>query len=92
MNLEPLAEGVTPTPEYQQRVIEEKAQLQERVAKLAAFITSPRFGTLDMEERARLLDQRLAMNIYLDILKRRIACFQPPPSRTVPIPNGNDYL
>lgn len=70
MNLQP----------HQQRVVDEKADLDEKVAKLAAFIATfdnPNsvFAALSEPERHRLYDQHRAMVTYSTILGERIAAF-----------------
>lgn len=49
---------------YQQRVVEEKEQLNERIDKLYAFTASPNFRLVPEDERARLLRQLRAMGAY----------------------------
>jgi hypothetical protein len=59
-------------------VVEEKTQLDERIAKLEAFIKANdvfAFGTLDPNERVRLQKQRLYMQYYSEVLGERIAAF-----------------
>ena len=61
---------------HQQRVVDEKAALDEKVILLTQFITSnPVFSSLPLDERGRLKRQRLAMIEYSDILGERIAAF-----------------
>lgn len=61
---------------YQRRVIDEKAELDERLTKLVAFIEgSPVFSGLDADEQWRLGRQREAMDGYSRILGERIAAF-----------------
>lgn len=64
-------------PEYQQRVLLEKAELDERLTKLSAFINSGAFVNIvpDNDERARLTRQETAMHAYAEILAERIAAF-----------------
>lgn len=57
---------------HQQRVLEERAQLYERVTKLDAFHDSPKFSTLPVEERALLFEQRAHMGLYLAALDARL--------------------
>lgn len=63
---------------HQQRVVQEKAELDERMQKLHAFHASPTFDGLHPAEQERLLSQITAMSVYSDILRRRIAAFPPP--------------
>jgi hypothetical protein len=63
---------------HQQRVVEEKAQLDKKLVKLHAFCfgsDTTIFGSLSPEERDRLEDQYTAMKQYSDILGKRIAAF-----------------
>lgn len=60
---------------HQQRVIDEKMQLDERLAKLDAFRTTPIFAGLDQDERHRMVVQAEAMQVYSDVLGERIAAF-----------------
>jgi hypothetical protein len=63
---------------HQQRVVDEKAELDERLEKLIAFTRTPIFAGLDAEERNRLDQQAATMAMYSDILGDRIAAFAPP--------------
>jgi uncharacterized protein HemY len=67
---------------YQERVIEERAQLSEKLVKLDAFLdrrnvsaASDTVNSLGEDERRRLVRQSLAMQNYLDILDERIAAW-----------------
>ena len=60
---------------YQQRVVDEKAGLDEKLKKLQQFIGSPAFVSLDREEIERLLKQETYMIGYSNILGERIAAF-----------------
>jgi crAss001_48 related protein len=63
---------------YQERVVAEKQELDEKISRLKEFIFGEGkiFRTLDPEERNRLEDQYTVMNQYSEILGRRIAAFQ----------------
>lgn len=64
------------TQPYQQRVIDEKEELDSRLAKLSIFLDSDTFETLvDPTERFRLKKQARIMREYSDILAERIAHF-----------------
>jgi len=69
--------GYSTTQPHQQRVVDEKAELDERLAKLVAFTKTPIFGGLDSAERDRLGQQAATMAMYSDILGDRIAAFAP---------------
>lgn len=60
---------------YQQRVIEEKNELDEKLAKLSSFGTSAMFTALPVEEQGRLNRQYRVMEEYSRILQERIAAF-----------------
>lgn len=69
--------GLPPFPlkPHQQRVVEEKAELDERTTKLAEFTATPVFNRLNDDEKGRLLEQLDVMTKYSRILARRIANF-----------------
>ena len=63
---------------HQQRVIDEKSELDGRLTKLLAFIdggSGPVFKSLSTEEQERLCRQGAVMREYSDILADRIAAF-----------------
>lgn len=60
---------------HQQRVVDEKAELDDRRAKLDAFYATPIFHGLSEAEQQRLQRQGLAMTTYSEILGERIAAF-----------------
>lgn len=62
-------------PPHQQRVVDEKTELDERRAKLDAFYSTPIFHGLPESEQSRLLSQGVAMRTYSEILGERIANF-----------------
>lgn len=62
---------------FQQRVVEEKASLDEKIALLVNFITSGVvFPALPFEERSRLKRQRFHMEQYSAVLGERIGAFK----------------
>jgi hypothetical protein len=61
--------------DYQDRVIEEKRQLDEKRAKLAEFIGGSIYPTLPEAERDSLIEQFDLMKQYSDVLGERIARF-----------------
>ncbi len=67
MNLQP----------HQQRVVDEKAELDERLTKLRAFGSQIGgiFDSLPTEEKQRLTEQEGHMAAYSDVLRRRIEAF-----------------
>ncbi len=61
---------------YQQRVVDEKKDLDEKLDKLKAFIeTNPTFKDIHADERGRLGRQFDTMAEYSSILSQRIAAF-----------------
>ena len=61
--------------EFQERVVKEKAELDEKLAKLRLFFTSEIFYTLSDEEQERLNRQENAMTEYSEVLGERINAF-----------------
>jgi hypothetical protein len=64
---------------HQERVVAEKKELDEKLAKLKVFVfdgDQKIFNTLDPQERDRLEDQYTAMKQYSYILGKRIAAFK----------------
>lgn len=62
-------------PAHQQRVIEERAELEDRHGKLSIFLDTPLFQTLPEEDRALLSEQYIHMTDLLNVLTRRIDRF-----------------
>ena len=60
---------------HQQRVVDEKNELDEKLTKLVAFFSNPLWATLPSDEQARLSRQSEVMREYSDILGERIAAF-----------------
>jgi len=61
---------------HQQRVVDEKTELDKKLTALSEFINSSSiFGTLPQEEKARLVCQEEVMKDYSSILGERIAAF-----------------
>lgn len=61
---------------HQERVIEERAQLVDKVDKLDAFLFGKTFNSLAEVEQLRLLKQLAYMKMYLNVLGERIAEFK----------------
>lgn len=61
---------------YQQRAVDEKVELDDKLAKLMVFVHSPAFAVVDREERDRMIRQAGLMKGYSDVLGERIAAFQ----------------
>ena len=60
---------------YQERVVQEKTELDSKLSKLVEFIDGPNFGAISTPERRRMLRQEDAMRIYSSILEERIRAF-----------------
>ena len=60
---------------HQQRVVDEKAELDDRAAKLRVFLDTPIFAGLDVSEQHRLGRQLHVMQEYALTLGERIAAF-----------------
>ena len=60
---------------YQQRVIDEKTELDEKISKLQLFISSEKFSQVKPEEQERLVRQHGFMIQYSNVLKERIEKF-----------------
>jgi hypothetical protein len=66
-------EGNTPIPtDYRDRMREEKRELDEKLARLSAFLVTEKFASLSFTEQANLHAQRSAMTTYSEVLGRRI--------------------
>ena len=66
----------TAMPPHQQRVINEKRELDDRAMKLSDFIgLNATFATLDAAEQERMKEQCKIMWEYSEILGKRIAAF-----------------
>lgn len=60
---------------HQQRVVEEKTALDEKLAKLLAFFDTATYAALATEDRLLLIAQHTHMRAYSDTLGTRIARF-----------------
>lgn len=61
---------------HQQRVAEEKVDLDIKINKLDIFIHGPIYPTLEQTERLRLTRQFVYMKEYSNILTERITAFR----------------
>lgn len=61
-----------PHPAFVTRMIDERAQLEDRIAKLGVFIASDEFYKLTIPHRALVQEQYMVMSNYLAILAVRI--------------------
>lgn len=62
-------------PEFQQRVIQEKEELDSKISKLESFIKGDTFKTLNVTDSTLLELQYLSMIQYSQILTKRIGLF-----------------
>jgi hypothetical protein len=62
---------------YQERVVTEKTNLDNKRQNLIAFIGGEVYRTLDVVEQSRLNRQLDAMTLYANILGERISVFAP---------------
>lgn len=63
---------------HQQRVVDERDELADRLSKLTAFFATPIFAGLDVAERMRLRTQAHHMGGYLAVLGSRVEAFTKP--------------
>jgi hypothetical protein len=61
--------------DFQQRVVDERVALVEKIDKLSPFIGCSVFQNLPVEERNRLTRQLYIMNQYAEVLDERIQNF-----------------
>ena len=67
---------MTTRPDYQQRVIDERHQLEEQLVNLSRFVSSQKFCELPETDRSLMRQQSYLMFRLLCVLDRRIARFQ----------------
>jgi len=61
---------------HQQRVVDEKTELDDKLTKLMSFIDgNPVYAELPEDEQKRLKEQAIFMRGYSDVLAERIAAF-----------------
>jgi hypothetical protein len=60
---------------HQQRVVEEKKELDKKLLKLSVFFDTDTFSEVEPEEQARLKKQSEIMTAYSILLNDRIAAF-----------------
>ena len=60
---------------HQQRVVTEKSELDDKLAKLNSFFMTSIYDNLNADEKARLQRQAEHMRAYSDVLYERIAAF-----------------
>jgi hypothetical protein len=71
-NLQKLESDIPP---HQLRVLEELAQLTDRLDKLTAFFDTDIYRSLDVDERGRLKEQCALMGELQRVLSERVAAF-----------------
>lgn len=60
---------------HQERVVEEKRLLDEKLDKLREFVKGSVFKTIDEVEQTRLMRQEVIMGMYSGVLAERIVAF-----------------
>lgn len=60
---------------HQQRVVDEKRELDEKIDKLIGFLETEIFKTLPVDEQERLNRQAIIMGMYTEVLRERIEAF-----------------
>jgi hypothetical protein len=58
--------------DFKERLVEEQAQLEEKLNKLDAFLMSDKVKAVDDVQKALLQVQSTAMNTYSQCLKERL--------------------
>ena len=58
--------------DWKERLINEQKELKERLAKLTDFINSEKFYNLSQNNRQLLRNQKIAMELYLNVLNMRL--------------------
>lgn len=61
---------------YQQRVIDEKKALDEKIEKLDAFLDTDLFRSLSPDDGSLLMNQQHHMKAYSQVLAQRIERFK----------------
>lgn len=60
---------------YQERVVAEKDEANDRMEKLKAFLFTDTFRALPVDEQGRLVRQEFILQLYVQVLVERIAAF-----------------
>lgn len=61
---------------YKERVVIEKDELNTKINDLVGFMHSDEFVALDSVNQGLLMVQHVAMQNYIDVLRRRIEVFK----------------
>jgi len=77
---------------YQQRVVDEKRELDEKLQRLNAFLQGRAFAGVSNHDRDLLPKQAVVMQTYSNILEQRIASFASVASSVAPSPDGSLVL
>jgi len=64
-----------PYEDWQQRVVDERTALEDKVTKLKAFVSTEAHNALDAAEQSRMATQLHHMTGYLRTLEERVANF-----------------
>lgn len=75
-DIKPDSSSGSQIPPYQKRVIDEKAEVSDRLDKLLKFFDTPLFASLPEPDRALLKAQATHMKHYEDVLAARIDRFE----------------
>lgn len=62
-------------PPHQERVINERTELADKVEKLGRFLFGSLFDSLHSDEQKRLVKQYAYMKLYLEVIDERVAAF-----------------
>lgn len=65
-------DGMRNEDDFKTRLIQEQDQLQEKLDKLAAFISSDKVDCIEPVQKGLLISQRTVMSSYNEILKERL--------------------
>lgn len=60
---------------HQQRVVDEKAELDDKISKLTVFTGGDIFKSIHQEDQDLLIDQLSLMAKYSQVLEKRISRF-----------------
>ena len=58
--------------DYKERLVKEQVELKEKLATLTDFINSEKFYKLSDNNRLLLRNQKIAMELYLNVLNMRV--------------------
>jgi hypothetical protein len=62
--------------DFQQRVVDEKSELDDKIGRLRVFCGGTIFKALPLDEQDRLAEQLATMDHYSNVLADRIAHFE----------------